>query len=136
CISKQGYRRVVRHKTKSNMAKAHICLCFIIFLYLSREGSFASINNTESQGSWCVAKPAVENEKLFENIYLACAIIDCAIIYGGPCYLPDDLHNRASVAMNLYYQTQGRHFYDCDFEGSAIIAVTDPSYGDCKYEVR
>uniref|UniRef100_A0A0D3C640 X8 domain-containing protein n=1 Tax=Brassica oleracea var. oleracea TaxID=109376 RepID=A0A0D3C640_BRAOL len=55
---------------------------------------------------------------------------------GGSCYDPNTPVNHASVAMNLYYQAQGRHQRDCYFEGSGLITVTDPSYGSCKYQYR
>ncbi|ESQ30855.1 hypothetical protein EUTSA_v10012146mg, partial [Eutrema salsugineum] len=95
------------------MAKAHLCLCFIILLHFFSD--------------WCVAKPATKNEKLLQIINYACSKVDCKIISeGGACYSPNDLFNLASVAMNLYYQAQGRHFSNCDFEGSGIITITDP----------
>ena len=46
---------------------------------------------------------------------------------GGSCYDPNTPVNHASVAMNLYYQAQGRHQRDCYFEGSGLITVIDPS---------
>ncbi|KAJ0259263.1 X8 domain-containing protein [Hirschfeldia incana] len=46
---------------------------------------------------------------------------------GGSCYDPNTPLNHASVAMNLYYQAQGRHYWNCNFEGSGLITVTDPS---------
>lgn len=29
--------------------------------------------------------------------------------------------------MNLYYQTMVRNVWNCDFKGSGLIAITDPS---------
>ncbi|CAH8358938.1 unnamed protein product [Eruca vesicaria subsp. sativa] len=55
---------------------------------------------------------------------------------GGSCYDPNTPLNHASNAMNLYYQAQGRHQQDCYFEGSGLITITDPSYGNCKYQYR
>lgn len=82
----------------------------------------------QSQGEWCVAKSTTDNEKLIKNINFACSKIDCSIILeGGSCYLPDNPLNHASVAMNLYFQAQGRHHWNCDFEGSGLITVIDPS---------
>ncbi|ESQ30843.1 hypothetical protein EUTSA_v10011991mg [Eutrema salsugineum] len=108
------------------MANAHLCLFFIIFLYLFF-----------GHGYWCVAKPATKNKKLLEIIKFACSEVDCKIISkGGPCYSPNDLLNHASVAMNLYYQAQGRHYWNCYFGGSGIIAITDPSSGNCIYKFR
>ncbi|KAL0715737.1 hypothetical protein Bca4012_065059 [Brassica carinata] len=54
-------------------------------------------------------------------------IMGIAISKGGACYSPEDLLLHASVAMNFYYQAEGRHFWNCNFEGSGIIAITDPN---------
>ncbi|ESQ38992.1 hypothetical protein EUTSA_v10001721mg [Eutrema salsugineum] len=118
------------------MPKAHIYLCFIIFLHLSSEENLMRVS-AQSQGDWCVANPTTDNAKLLQNIDFACSKIDCQIIMeGGPCFNPNTPLNHASVAMNLYYQAQGRHFWNCQFEGSGLITVIDPSYGDCKYQFR
>ncbi|EFH38594.1 hypothetical protein ARALYDRAFT_333379 [Arabidopsis lyrata subsp. lyrata] len=87
------------------MTKAQICFSFIILLYISSVGNFMRVN---------AQAPVVSK--------------------GGTCYDPINLYNSASVAMNLYYQNQGRHYSKCDFEGSGIITVTDPSCGCCIYE--
>ncbi|CAE6047670.1 unnamed protein product [Arabidopsis lyrata] len=95
------------------------------------------VAKADRSGDWCVAKPSTANERLQENINFACSKIDCQIILeGGACYLPDNLISRASVAMNLYYQAQGRHFWNCNFEGSGLIGITDPSYEGCIYQFR
>ncbi|KAF8087062.1 hypothetical protein N665_0600s0011 [Sinapis alba] len=117
------------------MSKAHINLCFIIFLYLSSE-IFISANSQE-QEDWCIANSIMDNDRLLNNINYACSKIDCGIILkGGSCYDPNTPLNHASVAMNLYYQAQGRHKRDCYFEGSGLITITDPSYGSCKFQYR
>ncbi|KAG2309588.1 hypothetical protein Bca4012_081474 [Brassica carinata] len=108
------------------MPKVHISLCFIIFLYLSSE-NFMRVDS-QSQGDWCIANPVTDNDRLLKNIDFACSIIDCRIIMeGGSCYDPNTPLNHASVAMNLYYQAQGRHYWNCNFEGSGLITVIDPS---------
>ncbi|EFH51695.1 hypothetical protein ARALYDRAFT_347193 [Arabidopsis lyrata subsp. lyrata] len=118
------------------MAKTHICLSLIILLYIISEGSFMRVN-AQGQKEWCVAKPSSSTEELFNNLNYACSIIDCQIISkGGACYSLDNLYNLASVAMNLYYQAAGRHYWNCNFGGSGLIAITDPSYGNCIYEFR
>nr|POF02054.1 glucan endo-1,3-beta-glucosidase [Quercus suber] len=35
--------------------------------------------------------------------------------------------------MNAYYQGMGSRQWNCDFEDSGLIALTDPSYADCAY---
>ncbi|RID67581.1 hypothetical protein BRARA_D02656 [Brassica rapa] len=117
------------------MPKAHISICLIISLYFSSE-NFTRVNS-QSQGHWCIANHVMDNERLQKNIDFACSKIDCRIIMeGGSCYDPNTPLNHASVAMNLYYQAQGRHQRDCYFEGSGLITVIDPSYGCCKYQYR
>ncbi|KAL0896443.1 hypothetical protein Bca101_080404 [Brassica carinata] len=134
-MAKHSCGIVFRSQEKSNMSKAHISLCFIIFLYLSSE-SFMRVNS-QSQGDWCISNSITDNDRLLNNINYACSIIDCGIIMeGGSCYVPNTPLNHASVAMNLYYQAQGRHTRDCYFEGSGLITITDPSYGSCKYQYR
>ncbi|CAH8267029.1 unnamed protein product [Arabidopsis lyrata] len=69
--------------------------------------------NAQGQKEWCVAKPSSSTEELFNNLNYACSIIDCQIISKG-----------------------GRHYWNCNFGGSGLIAITDPSYGNCIYEFR
>ncbi|KAK1368896.1 major pollen allergen Ole e 10 [Heracleum sosnowskyi] len=74
---------------------------------------------------------------LTANFKYACGIVDCSSTKeGGPCFLPPTMVNHASVAMNLYYQSQGRHTWNCDFNGTGVVAVTDPSSGACKYPFK
>ncbi|KAG7543559.1 X8 domain [Arabidopsis thaliana x Arabidopsis arenosa] len=87
------------------------------------------------QGSWCVVKPGTPIQQLLKNINYVCSKINCDILSNGSsCYSSLNLYNLASVSMNLYYQSQGRQFSTCDFGGSGLISVTDPSCGCCKYE--
>lgn len=80
------------------------------------------------QKTWCVAKPSSSAATLLENINYACSQVDCRILQKGcPCSSPDNLINRASIAMNLYYQCKGRNKWNCDFKHSGLITVTNPS---------
>ncbi|XP_047315277.1 glucan endo-1,3-beta-glucosidase-like [Impatiens glandulifera] len=93
-----------------------------------------AMGQAEGQGAWCVAKPSSTGEELGENLSFACRYTDCSIIVdGGSCFFPNTTFNHASVAMNLYYQAHGRHFWNCNFHDSGLITVIDPSYGDCRY---
>ncbi|KAI7733509.1 hypothetical protein M8C21_015730 [Ambrosia artemisiifolia] len=109
----------------------------LFFLFISG-GIFGNAKaQAPGQGAWCVAKPSTSDEELQNNINYACTYVDCKMIRpGGVCFEPQKLENRASVAMNLYYQANGRNYWNCDFKGSGIIAVTDPSYGNCKYSFK
>ncbi|KAL3508813.1 hypothetical protein ACH5RR_028214 [Cinchona calisaya] len=87
------------------------------------------------QKTWCVAKPSSDQATLLDNINYACSQVDCSALQRGcSCFSPDNLINHASIAMNLYYQSRGRNHWNCFFGNSALIVMTDPSYGDCIYE--
>lgn len=78
-----------------------------------------------------MAKPSSSDSELAANIEYACNHINgcgCDVIKeGGPCFLPNTLLNHASVAMNLYYQFNGRNTWNCDYKDSALTTTTDPS---------
>ncbi|CAD6259021.1 unnamed protein product [Miscanthus lutarioriparius] len=85
---------------------------------------------------WCVPKPAADEMVLQENIDFACGQegVDCAAIRpGGVCYEPDTVQGHAAYAMNLYFQSNGQHEYDCDFGQTGVVTTADPSYGGCKF---
>ncbi|XP_039814749.1 major pollen allergen Ole e 10-like isoform X2 [Panicum virgatum] len=78
--------------------------------------------------TWCVAKPSAEAAALQGNLEFACSESDCGAIQGtGGCTRPDSLLSRASVAMNAYYQARGRNTWNCFFNGTGLITITDPS---------
>ncbi|XP_052182988.1 glucan endo-1,3-beta-D-glucosidase-like [Diospyros lotus] len=107
---------------------------FIFFLFISGGSIKLAYGQAPGQGAWCVAKPSTSIEKLVANINYACSVVNCSLIRdGGPCFLPPLPMNHASFVMNLYYQEAGRHFWNCDFNSSGVITVTDPSYGNCKF---
>ena len=80
------------------------------------------------QKTWCVARPSSDHATLLANIDYACSQVDCRIMQKGcPCFYPDNLINHASIAMNLYYNSKGKNQWNCDFRGSGLIVITDPS---------
>ncbi|XP_017230361.1 glucan endo-1,3-beta-D-glucosidase-like [Daucus carota subsp. sativus] len=110
-------------------------LCTLLLLCFISGGTLNLVDGqAPGQGAWCIAKPSTPDDTLTENLDYACANIDCSITKeGGPCFEPQTLINHASVAMNLYYQSQGRHTWNCDFKTTAVISVTDPSFGTCTF---
>ncbi|KAH6827933.1 O-Glycosyl hydrolases family 17 protein [Perilla frutescens var. hirtella] len=84
---------------------------------------------------WCVPKPEASNEALQADIDYVCSQgVDCRPIQpGGACFAPDNVRSHAAFVMNSFYQTEGRHDFNCDFSGSGVITSTDPSNGLCKY---
>ncbi|KAJ0018011.1 hypothetical protein Pint_10031 [Pistacia integerrima] len=120
------------------MAKATISLPIhpLVLLFLFFNSGILKLANAQGT-TWCVAKPSSSDAELAANIEYACSNINgdgCNIIKkGGPCYLPNTLINHASVAMNLYYEFNGRNAWNCDYKGSALTTTTNPSYGTCQY---
>jgi hypothetical protein len=83
---------------------------------------------SQASKTWCVAKPSTEAAALQDNLDFACSESDCGAIQGtGGCTRPDSLLSRASVAMNAYYQARGRNSWNCFFNGTGLITITDPS---------
>ncbi|CAM0910908.1 unnamed protein product [Alopecurus aequalis] len=86
--------------------------------------------------TWCVAKPSADEVALRANLQFACSESDCSAIDGtGGCSVlyGGTLLSRTSVAMNAYYQANGRNSWNCFFNGTGLISLTDPSLGTCKY---
>ncbi|XP_011098152.1 major pollen allergen Ole e 10 [Sesamum indicum] len=114
------------------MAKALTPLVLLLFSFIS-VGNLGSVH--AQQKTWCVAKPSSDQGTLMANIEFACSQVDCSILQKGcPCFVPDNLMNHASVAMNMYYQSKGRNHWNCYFGNSGLVVMTDPSYGSCLYE--
>ncbi|KAK8579322.1 hypothetical protein V6N13_142530 [Hibiscus sabdariffa] len=114
------------------MAKVAAHLSFFLLLLPLLSGGTLMMAN--GQKTWCTAKPSSDKAALLANINYACSYVDCQTIQkGSPCFYPNTLINHASVAMNLYYQANGRNVWNCDFTGSGLIVFTDPSYADCIY---
>ncbi|XP_054814006.1 glucan endo-1,3-beta-D-glucosidase-like [Prosopis cineraria] len=113
---------------------AKLCvLFFLLLLSLTPGGNLLTVN-ANGQRCWCVAKPSSDQATLLANINYACSQVDCRILQKGcPCSTPDNLINHASIAMNLYFQSKGRNHWNCDFRGSGLIVITNPSYGNCIY---
>ncbi|WJX67941.1 hypothetical protein P8452_52361 [Trifolium repens] len=112
------------------MAKLSLLFC-LLFLSLT---SGRNVNMVNGQNTWCVAKPSSDQATLLSNLNYACSQVDCKILEKGcPCSSPDNLINRASIAMNLYYQCRGKNHWNCDFRGSGLVVLTNPSYGNCIY---
>ncbi|KAM0938172.1 putative carbohydrate-binding X8 domain-containing protein, plant [Dioscorea sansibarensis] len=88
----------------------------------------------QGEKTWCVAKPSADDATLLANLNYACSQVDCSVLQQScSCFYPDILISHASIAMNLYYQSNGRNYWNCYFNNSAIIVITDPSYGNCAY---
>ncbi|XP_004308857.1 PREDICTED: glucan endo-1,3-beta-glucosidase-like [Fragaria vesca subsp. vesca] len=85
---------------------------------------------------WCIAKPGATNQALQANLDYACSQpggVDCGPIQPGGACFDEDVRARASYAMNSYYQVKGGNDFNCDFSGTGLITITDPSHGGCKY---
>ncbi|KAL5841241.1 hypothetical protein ACOSQ3_011844 [Xanthoceras sorbifolium] len=90
------------------------------------------LDTLPAEKTWCVAKNGTSGDVLQSNLDFACsqAQVDCGPIQSGAsCFLPDDLINHASYAMNSYFQNYGKTPESCDFRGSGVIVTLDPSDG-------
>ncbi|KGN55016.1 glucan endo-1,3-beta-D-glucosidase [Cucumis sativus] len=114
------------------MAKPAASLSFLLlFLSFLSGRDLLALN---AQKTWCIPKPSSDQATLLANINYACAQVDCRIMQKGcPCSYPDTLINRAAIAMSLYYHSKGKNQWNCDFRGSGLMVITDPSYGNCIY---
>ncbi|XP_019431210.1 PREDICTED: PLASMODESMATA CALLOSE-BINDING PROTEIN 2-like isoform X2 [Lupinus angustifolius] len=85
--------------------------------------------------TWCVARNNAIASALQPQLDYACGHgADCSGIQpGGICFNPNNIYNHASYAFDSYYVRMGRAPGSCYFGGTAVIAVTDPSYGRCRY---
>ncbi|KAK1320400.1 Glucan endo-1,3-beta-D-glucosidase [Acorus calamus] len=114
------------------MARTLNPLVLIVLLLSIISGDI--VKSVQAEKTWCVAKPSSDDATLLANINYACSQVDCRFMQKGcPCFYPDTLINHASAVMNLYYQSRGRNPWNCFFKNSAIVTVTDPSYGSCVY---
>ncbi|KAL1537662.1 glucan endo-1,3-beta-D-glucosidase-like [Salvia divinorum] len=112
-----------------------LVLIFLISATSHSQASFGVLHNNETSKTWCIAKPSSEESVLVANINYACSQVDCRILQKGcPCFIPNNLINHASIAMNLYYHSKGSNHWNCYFGNSGLLVVTDPSYGSCIYE--
>ncbi|XP_042028941.1 glucan endo-1,3-beta-D-glucosidase-like [Salvia splendens] len=108
---------------------------FLISATSHSQASFDVLHNNETSKTWCIAKPSSEESVLIANINYACSQVDCRILQKGcPCFIPNNLINHASIAMNLYYHSKGSNHWNCYFGNSGLLVVTNPSYGSCIYE--
>jgi hypothetical protein len=84
---------------------------------------------------WCVAKAEASEAQLQANIDYVCSNgADCKPIQaGGACFNPNSVRSHASFIMNAFYQSNGRHDFNCDFKSTGAITLSDPSIGTCKY---
>ncbi|KAJ0496346.1 putative carbohydrate-binding X8 domain-containing protein, plant [Helianthus annuus] len=99
-----------------------------VFAYLLLLLSVGTSRAVQGKKTWCVAKPSSSQSELLDIVNFTCSQIDCRILEkGGACFLPDNLINHASIAMNIYYQCKGRNPWNCHFGNSGLITLTDPS---------
>ncbi|KAI9127478.1 hypothetical protein K1719_002037 [Acacia pycnantha] len=115
----------------------HRLFLLLLIISFNYGGNMKAAKGLEYEKTWCVAKPSASEAELQSNIEYACNNLGdyCKMIEsGGSCYEPNSIMNHASAVMNQYYASVGRNYWNCDFRGSSIVVVTDPSYGSCKYE--
>lgn len=80
--------------------------------------------------TWCVAKSGSSDAALTTGLNFACGpgYANCGPIQaGGSCYQPNTLASHATWAYNDYYRRSGNNYWDCYFNGTAVVSITDPS---------
>ncbi|EXC58351.1 hypothetical protein L484_000395 [Morus notabilis] len=114
---------------------------FSLFLLFLSDTHLSDVSSNDFAGetlaaeilqTWCVAKPSSSDSLLRDNIDFACDHVqdECNPIKLGnsnPCYNPNTPIHHASFAMNAYYQKKERHQWNCNFENSGLISITNPS---------
>ncbi|XP_015958060.1 PLASMODESMATA CALLOSE-BINDING PROTEIN 3-like [Arachis duranensis] len=88
-----------------------------------------------AEATWCVVRSGASAGALQAGLNWACSHgADCGPIRpGGSCFNPNTIQNHASYAYDSYYQRNGKAPSACNFGGTATIAVSDPSFGGCRY---
>lgn len=78
---------------------------------------------------WCVPKSDAADAALQANIDYVCGTgIDCKPIQaGGACFNPNNVRSHASYVMNAFYQANGLHDFNCDFNHTGVVTSIDPS---------
>ena len=80
--------------------------------------------------TWCVAKSGSSDAALTTGLNFACGpgYANCGPIQaGGSCYQPNTLASHATWAYNDYYRRSGNNYWDCYFNGTGVVTITDPS---------
>ncbi|KAF2291762.1 hypothetical protein GH714_035499 [Hevea brasiliensis] len=92
-------------------------------------GTTAEAPSSSPDKKWCVPKSDAGDEALQKNIDYVCSSgVNCRPIQaGGPCFDPNTVRSHAAYAMNAYYQSFGRHDFNCDFNHTGVVTATDPS---------
>uniref|UniRef100_A0A7N0U0D1 X8 domain-containing protein n=1 Tax=Kalanchoe fedtschenkoi TaxID=63787 RepID=A0A7N0U0D1_KALFE len=103
----------------------------LIFVYLVCSGQ-VSEGQQQQGGTWCVARPSATDVELTNNINYACQTLagsNCTLLIeeGGSCRDPCTLINHASAVMNAYYAENGRNWWNCNFKGTGLITISNPS---------
>ncbi|XP_047324156.1 glucan endo-1,3-beta-glucosidase 4-like [Impatiens glandulifera] len=87
-------------------------------------------NNASFSSTFCVVRNGADTSKLQKGLNWACGQggANCSAIQKGEaCYNPDTINDHASYSYNDYYQKMIRFGGDCDFDGTAMLTVVDPS---------
>ncbi|XP_078149889.1 O-Glycosyl hydrolases family 17 protein isoform X2 [Carex rostrata] len=94
-------------------------------------------NNGESTGPvgmFCVANSSMPVSALKQGLDWACGpgSANCSVIQPGkPCYQSDNIVAVASYAYNDYYHKTQASGGTCNFNNTAMLTSTDPSFGSC-----
>ncbi|KAJ4789836.1 hypothetical protein LUZ62_041082 [Rhynchospora pubera] len=93
--------------------------------------------STGPVGMFCVANSSASVSALKQGLDWACGpgSANCSAIQPGqPCYQSDNIVAVASYAYNNYYHKTQASGGTCNFNNTAMLTTTDPSYGSCIFE--
>lgn len=86
---------------------------------------------------WCVMKPSanLDDLQVAPSVSYACGLADCTSLgYGTSCGNLDARGN-ISYALNSYYQRNNQLDRACKFPNLSMVTKTDPTVGNCRFEV-
>ncbi|KAF5456921.1 hypothetical protein F2P56_026338 [Juglans regia] len=104
----------------------------------TNSGSLVQARNVDYlDRKWCVMKPSakLDDPQVQPSVSYACGRADCTSLgYGTSCGNLDARGN-ISYAFNSYYQRNNQLDDACKFPNLSMITKTDPTVGDCRFEI-
>uniref|UniRef100_A0A2P2IP54 glucan endo-1,3-beta-D-glucosidase n=1 Tax=Rhizophora mucronata TaxID=61149 RepID=A0A2P2IP54_RHIMU len=111
---------------------------YALNLGMTNSGALIPARNVHYlERKWCVMNPSarLDDPQVAPSVSFACGLADCTSLgYGTSC---GDLDARGNIsyAFNSYYQTQNQLDTACKFPNLSMVTKTDPSRGNCRFEI-
>ncbi|KAJ8767929.1 hypothetical protein K2173_020869 [Erythroxylum novogranatense] len=111
---------------------------YALNLGTTNSGTLIPARNVHYQErKWCVmrASALLDDAQIAPSVSYACGLADCTSLgYGTSCGNLDAKGN-ISYAFNSYFQRQDQLDRACKFSNLSTITKTDPSFGNCRFEI-